>query len=88
MKIIETARFRKSLKKLSPSLKKTTQKQFALFLKNLFHPSLHTEKLVPKEKNLWSFRVNRNLRVIFTFYNKETILLLDIGPHDIYKKLS
>lgn len=87
MQITETERFRKSLKNLPSPLKKTIQKQFVLFLKNLFHPSLHTEKLIPKEKNLWSFRINKNIRVIFTFQDKKTILLLDIGPHDIYKKL-
>lgn len=87
MKIVETARFRKSLNGLGKPTLKIVKKQFELFLKNLFHPSLNTEKLEPKNKNIWSFRINKKLRVIFTFNVDETIVLLDIGPHDIYKKI-
>ena len=87
MRILETRRFRGSLDQLHGSLRKKAKKQFGLFLNNLFHPSLHTEKLQPKDKNIWSFRIDKSCRVIFTFVEKETILLLDIGPHDIYKKL-
>lgn len=86
MKITETVQFRKSYESLDKSIQKKTKKQFQLFLQNLFHPSLNTEKLQPKNKNIWSFRIDRNFRVIFTFLDQETILLLDIGPHDIYKK--
>jgi mRNA-degrading endonuclease RelE of RelBE toxin-antitoxin system len=87
MKITETAQFRKSFEKLDKVLKKKTQKQFKLFLNNLFHPSLKTEKLEPKTSNIWSFRVDKSVRVIFTFLEKETILLLDIGAHNIYRKI-
>lgn len=86
MKILETERFRKSYKLLDAQVKKKAKKQFAIFLKNLFHPSLNTEKLIPKQKNIWSFRVDKKFRVIFTFKGKGTILLLDIGSHDIYRK--
>ncbi len=86
MKITETEKFRKSLDSLQSNTRKKAKKQFKLFIQNLFHPSLHTEKLEPKNKNLWSFRIDKNYRVIFTFTDKETLLLLDIGPHDIYKK--
>ena len=86
MKITETAQFRKSFKKLDNKLQKRTKKQFKLFLNNLFHPSLNTEKLEPKNNNIWSFRIDKSNRVIFTFSEDETILLLDIGPHDIYRK--
>lgn len=86
MKITETEKFRKSLNSLQTNTRKKAKKQFELFIQNLFHPSLHTEKLEPKNKNLWSFRVDKNYRVIFTFMDKETLLLLDIGPHDIYKQ--
>lgn len=86
MKITETERFRKSFNALNKTRRKKTKKQFQLFIKNLFHPSLHTEKLEPKKNNIWSFRIDKNFRVIFTFLSGEIILLLDIGPHNIYKK--
>lgn len=87
MKIIESSQFRKSFNKLDDKIKKKTKKQFELFLTNLFYPSLNTEKLEPKTANIWSFRIDKANRVIFTFSEKETILLLDIGPHDIYRKI-
>lgn len=87
MKIIETARFRASFEKLQKPTKQKTKKQLQLFLKNMFYPSLHTEKLEPRQKNIWSFRVDKNYRVIFTFLSADTLLFLDIGPHDIYKNM-
>lgn len=87
MKIIRTDRFERSFQKLQKPLKTKAMKKIALFLENLFHPSLHTEKLEPRKKNIWSFRLDRNHRVIFTFPEADTILFLNIGPHDIYRKL-
>ncbi len=87
MKIQETQRFRKSVKTLDKKVLKKIQKQFALFFQNPTHPSLNTEKLEPRINNIWSFRVDRNHRVIFTYNEPDIILLLNIGPHDIYKKL-
>ncbi|KKP36242.1 MAG: hypothetical protein UR27_C0024G0007 [Candidatus Peregrinibacteria bacterium GW2011_GWA2_33_10] len=87
MKIVESHKFRKSFNSLDISVKRKTQKQFNLFLQNVFHPSLNTEKLEPKNKNIWSFRIDKNFRVIFTFTDKEKIYILDIGPHNIYKKI-
>jgi len=87
MIITETERFRKSLNSLDKNIRKKAKKQFLLFLENIFHPSLHTEKLEPKCRNIWSFRIDKHYRVIFTTQNNETILLLDIGSHDIYKSL-
>lgn len=86
MKITETERFRKSFDALDKTQRKKAKKQFQLFIKNLFYPSLHTEKLEPKKNNIWSFRIDKNFRVIFTFPDTDTILLLDIGSHNIYKK--
>lgn len=86
MQVKETPRFRKSFDSLDGLVKKKFVKQFKLFLSNLFHPSLNTEKLQPKEKNIWSFRLDKNYRVIFTFEGSEMIVLLDVGPHDIYRK--
>ena len=77
MKIVESHKFRKSFNSLDISVKRKTQKQFNLFLQNVFHPSLNTEKLEPKNKNIWSFRIDKNFRVIFTFTDKEKIYILD-----------
>lgn len=86
MRIIATERFQKSLKSLDKVIRKSVEKKFILFLNHAKHPSLHIEKLEPKHKNMWSFRINKNFRVIFSPIDGETITLMDIGPHDIYKK--
>lgn len=86
MTIVETQRFRKSYEKLPKNIKEKAKKQFKFFLEDMFYPSLHTEKLAPHNKNIWSFRIDRNYRVIFTFMpRRDECWIIDIGPHDIYK---
>lgn len=87
MKIVETARFRKSFIALEKETRKKVYKKFELFIKNTIHPSLHVEKLEPKTRNIWSFRIDKNIRVIFAWTDSRTILILDIGLHDIYKTI-
>ena len=86
MNIVKTQRFSRSFSKIPSSIQQKARKQIELFLKNISHPSLHTEKLQPKEKNIWSFRINKSYRVIFTILPQETIVFLDIGSHAIYRK--
>ncbi len=86
MKIKETARFRKSYDALGKTVQKQLKKQVGLFVKDKFHPSLNTEKLEPKRENIWSMRVNKGFRLVFTFLDKEVVLFLDVGPYDIYRR--
>lgn len=89
MNIKKTNRFQKGYKALPEAQKKKAEKQLIVFIENMFYPSLHTEKLAPAYKNIWSFRIDKKYRVIFTFVpNRNEIWLLNIGPHDIYKKHS
>ena len=87
MQIVATERFRKSQKVLPKAQKEKLKKQFEFFMKDMWHPSLHTEKLEPRYKNIWSFRIDQKYRVLFTFVPRDNELwLLNVGPHDIYKK--
>lgn len=86
MKITETATFRKSFNKLPHRTRQKAKKQFQLFIKDFFYPSLHTEKLVPRHQNIWSFRIDRSYRVIFSIPSPHEIIFLDVGPHEIYRK--
>jgi len=84
--IIVTREFEIRYQSLPEIIKKRAQKQEQLFRKNIFHPSLHTEKLEPKGKQIWSFRINKKYRIFFKFINGNKILFLTAGPHDwIYK---
>ncbi len=58
-------------------------KKLELFVKNPFEISLKTHKLSGKLKNLWSFSVDYDLRVIFYFTkgNPKKAVFVDIGNH-------
>ena len=82
MEILLTEEFVRRYKQLSSSIQKKAEKQEKLFRQNPFHPSLHTEKLEPKGKQIWSFRVDRSYRVLFRFLERDKVIFLTIGPHD------
>ncbi len=52
-----------------------------LFKNNPFDPKLRTHKLSGKLKDLWSFSIEYDLRVIFSFAAQERVLFIDIGSH-------
>ncbi|PIR05120.1 MAG: hypothetical protein COV57_00795 [Candidatus Liptonbacteria bacterium CG11_big_fil_rev_8_21_14_0_20_35_14] len=86
MEIIITTEFENLYKKLPENIKKKAYKQTEMFKKDVFYPSLHTEKLEPKDRALWSFRVDDKYRILFRFNNKNSVRFLVIGSHDwIYK---
>lgn len=67
-------------------IQKKAEKQEKLFKQNPLHSSLHTEKLEPRGKELWSFRIDRSYRVLFRFGSNRTAIFLTVGPHDwVYK---
>jgi len=49
------------------NLLKKYQKQVILLEKDLKHPSLNTERLYPKERGIYSFRLDRSYRVLFIY---------------------
>lgn len=85
MKIIYSPRFQKNFKKLSIEIIDNTIEKILLLEENLFHTQLKTHKLHGKLNDYYSFSVNYKYRVIFEV-DKEEIILLDIGDHDIYKQ--
>lgn len=86
IQIIFTKEFVKAYNKLSITIQIKAEKQGNIFSINPFHPSLKTEKLQPKNKEIWSFRIDKNYRVLFRFIDKNKVLFLTVGPHDwIYK---
>lgn len=86
MQIIYTDEFVKRFNQLPDVIKKRALKQEILFKVNQFHPSLHIEKLIPKGKQLWSFRVDKKYRIIFSHSAGDVVVFLSVGVHDwIYK---
>ena len=62
------------------------QKKFseslATFMNDPFHPRLRTHKLTGQLKDLWSFSVEYDLRVVFYFVADNQVVFEDIGTHD------
>jgi mRNA-degrading endonuclease RelE of RelBE toxin-antitoxin system len=87
MRVSASKRFHKRYRQLPEQIKQKLDKQESLFISNPFHPSLHTEKLTPKSRQVWSFRVDKTYRVTFRFLKPDHVLLLTVGTHDhIYQR--
>lgn len=85
-RIFVTEEFEELFRRLPLPIQKKAEKQEMLFRQNPFYPSLHTEKLAPHEKDVWSFRIDKNYRVAFRFYGPGQVILLTTGTHDwVYK---
>ena len=86
MKILYADEFVKQFKRLPKSLQLRAVKQESIFKENPIHPSLNTEKLLPRTKQLWSIRVDRKYRIVFRYHTASHVYFLAIGEHDwIYK---
>ncbi|MEK7084317.1 MAG: type II toxin-antitoxin system RelE/ParE family toxin [Patescibacteria group bacterium] len=82
IRIEYTPEFKERYRMLPLSVHTRADKQENFFRYNPFHPSLHTEKLNPKQKGVWSFRIDKKYRIIFRFLDTGSVLFLTVGPHD------
>ena len=53
-----------------------------LFQNNPFHQRLRTHKLSGRLRDLWSFSIQYDLRVVFSFLENDRALFVDIGSHE------
>jgi len=82
MHVEYSARFLKFASRLSVKLLVLASEKEALFKADPFHPSLDTHKLHGKDKDAWSFSVNRKYRIKFLFLKSNVVLFLMVGTHD------
>jgi len=86
LEIFVTQEFEKCFQHLPLSVQKKAIKQEKLFRENPFYPSLNAEKLEPKGKQTWSFRIDNDYRTLFRFINCNQVLFLVCGHHNwIYR---
>jgi len=84
---IQSKSFTKKLKKLIASKRlkyQELERSFRTLAENPFNPSLNTHKVVTrKHKKHYSSRLDRDLRIIWDFDEKNNLVLylLDIGGH-------
>ena len=79
--IFYTDEFKKRYRELPPHFQSKAERREKLFRANPFYPPLHTEKLHPRAREVWSFRIDENYRVLFRFKDQHTVYFLTVGPH-------
>lgn len=88
IEIFYTGEFERRYRQLPRSVQKKAERREKLFRANPFHPSLKTEKLEPKHKEYWSFRIDREYRILFRFRDDRSVFFLICGHHAwIYRYL-
>jgi addiction module RelE/StbE family toxin len=84
IKIALSSSFKRAFKKNvagNASLEAKLWERVELFKNNPFDPKLRTHKLSGKLKDLWSFSIEYDLRVIFSFAGQDKVIFVDIGSH-------
>jgi mRNA interferase RelE/StbE len=79
MKFRLTTKAERDYDALSPTLQARVDKQLALLLQNLRHPSLRAKKYDEKN-NVWQGRVNQDYRFYFHIEG-DTYEIVAISPH-------
>jgi addiction module RelE/StbE family toxin len=78
--------FKRSFKKIvknNSDIKYKFKEKLELFKENPYNPILRTHKLGGKLQDYMAFSVDYNIRVLFKFIDKSTVLLIEIGSHDV-----
>lgn len=73
--------FKKRIKPDSTKLESFYNK-LELFISNPYHPQLRAHKLSGNLKDIWSFSIGYDLRVVFYFETSTRIVFMDVGTHD------
>ncbi|GAB5492000.1 MAG: hypothetical protein Phog2KO_22150 [Phototrophicaceae bacterium] len=84
--IRSTRRFEKQYTKLQKKIRDKVDKQIAFLAQNPHHPSLNTKKM--QNTHLWECRVDYHFRMVFELQEKQVIILLFVGTHEIYRKVA
>ena len=73
--------FKKKIKR-NRALEEIFWKKLEKFMRKPFSKELKTHKLSGQLKDLWSFSIGYDMRVIFFFAEKDKVVLVDIGTHE------
>lgn len=76
--------FKKAFKRISrnKALEKRFWSRLEVFMEDPSDVRLKTHKLSGKLKDLWSFSIEYDVRVIFYFSDKTHAVFIDIGTHN------
>ena len=85
MIIRASSKFIRSYKKLPKRIQETAREKERIFRNNPFDHKLGTHKLHGKYKNYWSFTIEGQYRIMFTFLESGDVDFINVGTHEIYK---
>lgn len=74
--------FKKDFKKLSKNIRERFAERFTVFLKNPADPTIRDHPLLGVMEWKRAFSISGDIRVVYRFLDKNTILLLRIGTHN------
>jgi mRNA-degrading endonuclease YafQ of YafQ-DinJ toxin-antitoxin module len=80
-----TPNFQRQFSKQEEDLKEEILEKLELLKDKLNHQTLKVHKLKGKLSGRYSFSVNYRIRIIFNFLDKDEIILLAVGDHDVYR---
>jgi len=81
IKIITTKDYDKSFKKKDKFIQKKAIERIRLFREDSFNVLLNNHALTGEYENKRSFNVTGDCRIVFFYFNKNTVVLSDIGTH-------
>ena len=81
VEISTTVTFDRLFGQLPQTIQRKAARKTELFRSNPFHLSLRTEKLHPKQHDVWSFRVDQAYRIVFKFVGISYAEFRYIGHH-------
>ncbi len=85
MEILYKSTFIRQFNKLDKELQQEVLEKIELFKNIENHNLLKVHKLHGKFKDCHSFSVNYEFRIVFSWEDKNTVVFLVIGNHDIYR---
>lgn len=74
--------FKKDFKKLSKNMRERFAERLMVFLKNPANPIIRDHPLLGAMEGKRAFSISGDIRVVYRFLDKNTILLLRIGTHN------
>lgn len=85
MEVSFSSSFKRAFKKrikANPNLEARFWQKLEQFILDPLDPGLKTHKLSGKLKDLWSFSIDYDARVLFYFTQEEKAVFVDFGSHD------
>ncbi len=85
MEVAFSSAFKRAFKKLVKAkrpLEETFWTRVGIFTENPYDQRLRTHKLSGQLRELWSFSITYDIRVVFYFAEQDKAVFVDIGDHD------